>query len=104
MILEIARITLKPGRDEEFLKLAADQGRTIFEEAGGCAGMQLRKSVESADQYIMLVRWRTLDDHLVRFRASEGLRRWRELTADLYAAPVRIENFTPAFDGFGVEL
>lgn len=104
MILETARITLKPGAEEEFLKVAAAEGLAIFQDAKGCAGMQLRKSVESPDTYIMLVRWRTLANHLVDFRASEGLQQWRALTAELYAEPTSIENFELAMDGFGIEL
>jgi heme-degrading monooxygenase HmoA len=101
MILEIARITVKPGLDEEFLSVAADHGASIFAAAIGCAGMQLRKSIETPDTYIMLVCWHTLDNHIVDFRGSEGFKRWRELTGELYAKPIEIENFELAFGGDG---
>lgn len=104
MILEIARITVKPGLDEEFLRVAAEHGAGIFSNAVGCAGMQLRKSIETPDTYIMLVRWHTLDNHLVDFRGSEGFKRWREATGDLYAKPTEIENFELAYDGSGLDI
>ncbi|QFS94722.1 Antibiotic biosynthesis monooxygenase (plasmid) [Mycobacterium sp. THAF192] len=104
MILEIARITLKPGLDEEFLAVAAEHGAEIFASAVGCAGMQLRKSLEAPDTYIMLVRWHTLDNHLIDFRGSDGFIRWRALTGELYAKPTEIENFEIAFPGRGVDI
>jgi len=102
MIMEIARITLKRGADSAFLAAATDHGLAIFAAAKGCRGMQLRRSVERPDGYIMIVHWETLENHLVDFRQSEGLRRWRELTTPLYAEPVHIENFEVAVEGFGV--
>lgn len=102
MIMEIARITLKSDAAEEFLAVATEHGLTIFKEATGCRGMQLRRSIESPNDYVMIVYWETLDNHLVDFRESEGLKLWRELTTPLYAAPTRIENFEVAVEGFGV--
>lgn len=102
MIMEIASITLKNDAAEDFLTMAAEHGLAIFKEAKGCRGMQLRRSVESPNDYIMIVYWETLDNHLVDFRESEGLKRWRDLTAPLYAWPTRIENFEVAVEGFGV--
>ena len=100
MILEIAEIKIRPGTDAEFLRNVA-AGVALFRRAKGCRGMELRQSSEAPGQYRLLVRWETVDNHLVDFRGSEDFLEWRRLTATYFAEPPVVINWSLAVEGFG---
>ncbi|MGV7350048.1 antibiotic biosynthesis monooxygenase family protein [Mycobacterium kansasii] len=104
MILEIGRITIKPGMDEKFIEMVSTHGAEIFDNATGCVGMQLRKSAVKPGSFALLLRWQTLDNHYVDFRESEGYGRWRELTTDLFAEVAEIDDFELVYDGGGISV
>lgn len=92
MIVEIAKIDVKPEAIDAFTAAAA-VGRTIFAEAEGCLSMEVRQCVEQPASFRMIVLWRTLEDHTVTFRNSEGVKEWRVAIGPHLAAPVEVLNF-----------
>lgn len=99
MILEIATFTIKEGWEQSFVQ-AAEQGVAIFGRAPGCRSMQIRRSKEHPTLFVMLVEWETLEHHTVEFRNSDGVKQWRALVSEFWAAPPEIVNFEAAVEGF----
>ena len=100
MILEIAEFKIKPEMEAEFVSSAA-KGIDVFRSAKGCRGVELRGSEEAPGQYRLLVRWDTVENHLVDFRGSEGFQKWRGLIAHCFAETPIIHNWSLAVPGFG---
>jgi heme-degrading monooxygenase HmoA len=94
MILEVADIRVKEGSQAEFEKAVQVALDTIFPKAKGFVGHTFRKSIESADRYLLLLSWETLEDHTVGFRGSPLFTEWRGLVGGFFAAPPFVEHFT----------
>jgi heme-degrading monooxygenase HmoA len=86
MIYEIAEITVKPG-DEASFESGVAQAAPLLLRAKGCHGVSLHRVVEHPNVYRLLVRWDTVDDHLVGFRESEDFQEWRRLVSPFFAGP-----------------
>jgi heme-degrading monooxygenase HmoA len=94
MILEVADIRVKHGSQNEFEKAVQQALESIFPKAQGFKGYTFRKSIESADRYLLLLTWETLEDHTVAFRGSPLFTEWRGLVGGFFAAPPFVEHFT----------
>jgi heme-degrading monooxygenase HmoA len=94
MILEIARLAIKPGSAPEF-EAAVAAAHPIFAAAQGFLGMELRRIVEQPDAYVLLIRWATLEDHTVVFRQGPGFQQWRALASPYFGAPPAVEHAAP---------
>ncbi|MFG1193443.1 MULTISPECIES: antibiotic biosynthesis monooxygenase family protein [Xanthobacter] len=66
--------------------------RHHFLEAAGCLEFALYRVVETPDVYRLAVTWRTIEDHTVTFRASDGFKRWREEVLPFFAAPPSVTH------------
>ncbi len=94
MILEVADIRVKDGLQADFEKAVQLALDTVFSRAKGFEGYTFRKSIESADRYLLLLSWTTLEDHTVGFRGSELFTEWRALVGNFFASPPFVEHFT----------
>ena len=94
MILEVADIRVKEGSQTEFEKAVQFALDTIFPKAHGFKSYTFRKSIESADRYLLLLTWETLEDHTVSFRGSPLFAEWRGLVGGFFASPPFVEHFT----------
>ena len=98
MILEVAILQVKPGLTDEFehnFKIASG----IISKMKGYINHELKKCIEDKNKYIFLVRWETLEDHMVEFRNSDAFVEWRRLASPFFAAPPRIEHLVVAVEG-----
>lgn len=91
MILEIARITVKPGMEDAF-EAGVAKAAPVFKRARGCEGLSLRRCAEVHSDYLLMVNWKTLEDHTVHFRQSEDFAAWRECVAHCFAKPPVVEH------------
>ena len=94
MILEIADITILPGKQTEFdaaIRLGID---SVASKAKGFRGFEVRKGIESPERYIVMIYWETLDDHMVDFRQGPLYPQWRAIVGPFFAAPPVVEHFT----------
>jgi heme-degrading monooxygenase HmoA len=83
MILEMAVLHVKPGQAAAF----QDAFRTaapIIAGMDGYGGHELHRCVEHPDRFLLLVRWRSIEDHTRGFRGSPGYQRWKELLHHFY--------------------
>jgi heme-degrading monooxygenase HmoA len=69
MILEMSRVLILPGKEAEFEKVFYEAS-DIISTVKGCLGTVLEKSIDKPRLYYMMVRWETLENHLIDFPAS----------------------------------
>jgi quinol monooxygenase YgiN len=91
MINEIAILTIDPANATAF-EAAVAEAAPLFKSAQGCHGMALERGVEDPNQYRLLVRWESVDDHMVVFRKSEAFQHWRELVGSYFVGPVAMSH------------
>ena len=94
MILEVAVLNIRPGRAEEF-ESAFDEAQSIIASMPGYVGHELQRSLETPDRYILLVRWRTLEDHTRGFRQSPQYQEWKRLLHHFYDPFPTVEHYEP---------
>lgn len=83
MILEVAILNVLPGKGEDF-EAAFSQAQTIIASMPGYVSHELQKCLEVDHQYILLVRWQTLEDHTEGFRSSSQYQEWKALLHHFY--------------------
>ena len=83
MILEMAVLHVKPGSAAEFQE-AFEVAEPIIAGAAGHVAHELHRCLEDTDQFLLLVRWDTLEDHTRGFRGSPDYQRWKALLHHFY--------------------
>lgn len=92
MVLEHALLSVVPGREAEFEESFA-RARAIIAGMDGFGGLTLSRCVERPGTYLLLVRWRSLEDHTVGFRGSAGYQEWRRLLHHFYEPFPVVEHY-----------
>ena len=69
VILEVAPLSVRHDQTKEF-EAAFSQAQHIIAAMPGYVSHELQRCLEQVNLYILLVRWRTLEDHEVGFRKS----------------------------------
>jgi heme-degrading monooxygenase HmoA len=95
MILEIADLQIKPGQTREF-EAAFAEAQKFIAASPGYLGHELQHCVEDAHHYMLLVRWRSLEDHTVGFRQSEPYQAWRALLHHFYDPFPTVRHYASA--------
>lgn len=83
MILELARLHLRPGQETAFESAFRDAQRLIA-CMPGYLGHELRRCVEQPAHYILLVRWTSVEAHETGFRQSAQYAEWKRLLHHFY--------------------
>ena len=83
MILEIAHLTVRVGQNAAFEQAFAKAQTTIASMPGYLA-YELGHCLERPQEYVLLVRWATLEDHEVGFRQSPQYQDWKRLLHHFY--------------------
>jgi heme-degrading monooxygenase HmoA len=91
MMLEHVVVAVTPGREEEF-EAVARTALPILDSAAGCFGGEFRRQEEDATQYLLLIRWESVEAHMA-WRETEDFQRWRELTHPFYAQRPTVTHF-----------
>jgi heme-degrading monooxygenase HmoA len=94
MILEIADITIPPGKQVEFDEAIQRGVNTVISQAAGFRGFKVNKGVESPERYILMIYWETLENHTVDFRQGPLFAQWRAIVGPYFAGPPVVEHFT----------
>jgi heme-degrading monooxygenase HmoA len=76
MILEIAILSVKAGQEAAF-EAALREARPLVEAIPGFGGLELRRCVETPNRYVLLAKWRAVEDHTIGFRGSPQYQEWR---------------------------
>jgi len=93
MILEVADIHIVPGRNAEFEAALHTGVATVIAQAKGYVRHEIKRGIESPERYLLLITWRTLENHTVDFRGSPAFARWRAIVGPFFAQPPAVEHF-----------
>jgi heme-degrading monooxygenase HmoA len=64
----------------------------------GYISHQLQRCIEHSGKYLLLVHWRSLEDHTVGFRNSAGYQEWKRLLHGFYDPFPVVEHFDAVFN------
>ncbi len=92
MILEVAVLTIKSGTQIAF-EAAFDEASSIISAMPGYCSHELQRCIEIQNQYVLLVRWQTLEDHTIGFRQSPEYQTWRSLLHHFYEPFPTVEHY-----------
>ena len=98
MILEVAVLDVRAGEDSRFER-AFEQAQAIIASMPGYPRHELRRCVEVASRYLLLVWWDSLEAHTVGFRGSPEYQRWKALLHPFYDPFPSVEHYAPLFEG-----
>lgn len=97
MILEHAILPVVPGREDSF-EAALAEAVPIISSMPGFLDLQVSRSVETPNEYLLLVRWQSIEAHEVGFRGSPEYVRWRELLHGFYEPFPVVEHFAEVLE------
>lgn len=92
MVLEVAILDVRPGQSDAF-EAAFREAQQILAASAGYQRHELRRCLEGAQRYLLLVWWDTLEDHTEGFRGSAAYQRWRALLHRFYDPFPTVEHY-----------
>ena len=93
MILEVAVLKVIPDRTAQF-EAAFSEASRIIAASPGYLEHSLQRCLESPSQYLLLVKWRTLEDHTIGFRQSPQYQEWKRLLHHFYDPFPTVEHYS----------
>jgi len=96
MIIEHGLLPVQPGREEEFIDALA-LALPIINAAQGCHGAEIRRGIENPSQFLLLVKWDSVEDHMA-YRNSPQFEQWRTLTHPFYVGKAGVDFFITHFE------
>lgn len=100
-ILEHAILHVGAGQLETF-EAAMREALPLIAATDGFEGLEVRPCLELASTYVLLVRWRTVEDHTEGFRRSDRYQRWKALLHRFYDPFPEVLHFGPPIAAAGV--
>lgn len=94
MILQAARLDIRPGQEDDF-EAAFAVARPLIEAQPGLISVRVERCIETPNRYLFLAEWQTLEDHTVAFPASPEYRQWDALLHHFYDPQPTVEHFVP---------
>ena len=83
MILEAASLSVKAGQSQSF-EAAFREAQAIIASMPGYVSHELQRCIEREGQYLLLVRWESVEAHEVGFRKSPQYQEWKKLLHHFY--------------------
>jgi heme-degrading monooxygenase HmoA len=94
VVLEVAMLHVRPGQGRAF-EAAFAEAQAVIASMPGYRGHELQRCLEVPDKYVLLVRWRSVEDHERGFRTSPQYRTWKRLLHHFYDPFPVVEHFEP---------
>ena len=92
MILEVATLNIRADGRKAF-EAGFPAAAQILSSAEGYISHQLQRSVDTENLYVLLVNWRTKENHTVGFRGSAQYQEWRKLLHHFFDLPPAVEHY-----------
>ena len=92
MILEVAVLNVIDGR-KLYFEHAFKTAELIISSMQGYISHELQKCMEIQNQYILLVKWKSLEAHTIGFRGSEEYQQWKALLHHFYDPFPTVEHY-----------
>ena len=83
MILEVAPLQVRSGQAAQF-EAAFLRAQRIISAMPGYVSHELQRCLERPNEYVLLVRWQSLEAHEVGFRKSPEYQAWKQLLHHFY--------------------
>lgn len=83
MVLEVAVLPVRPGQAAAF-EAAFREAQKIIASMPGYLSHELQRCVERPDEFLLLVRWTSVEAHEIGFRKSPQYQQWRALLHHFY--------------------
>lgn len=96
MILEAIVLQIKPNQNQAF-EHNFKQASEIINKAKGYIAHELHHCLENPNQYILLIKWKTYDNHMVDFRNSADFEEWRKLLHDFYEPKPQVFHYNQVY-------
>ena len=91
-IVEKAVLPVRLELADEF-EAAFEKAKWIISEAHGFRELTLSRGVERPEQYLLLVRWDSVESHEIGFRQSAAYQEWKQLLHRFYDPFPVVEHF-----------
>ena len=105
MIREAALLDLRSADPEtcRAFEAAFRQASPLIAASPGYLGHTLGRRLEAPGRYLLLVEWKTLEDHTIGFRQSAAYQEWKGLLHHFYDPFPTVEHFEQVgpIDGSG---
>lgn len=92
VILEVAILDVKQGQERAF-ETAFMLAQEIVASMPGYVSHELQACIENSSRYLLLVNWKTLEDHTIGFRESPEYQEWRALLHHFYDPFPQVEHY-----------
>lgn len=92
MILEHAILNVREGQEEAF-EAAFAEAQQYISSSPGFQSLQLLRCLEEENKYLLLVGWRSVDDHEQGFRGSAAYLEWKALLHHFYDPFPIVEHY-----------
>ena len=93
MILEHAVLNVRPGEEQAF-EAAMAKARPLIEATDGFQRMELRHCIETANRYLLLVWWDSVEVHTEGFRGSDRYAEWKAALHRFYDPFPVVEHYS----------
>ncbi|MGC0367453.1 heme-degrading monooxygenase HmoA [Rhodococcus sp. 27YEA15] len=98
-VYELCEFVVPEGRELEFEKVMLT-ARTVIARCPGLVSIEYWRGVEKRNVYSLLLKWRSLDAHLVQWRSSPHYSEWSDLVVPFIVEPPRDGHFVPCGDPY----
>ncbi|MET9230820.1 antibiotic biosynthesis monooxygenase [Lentzea sp. NPDC003310] len=95
MITEHALLDVLPGSEQDF-EWAFGEARELISASPGFRGLELLRDVATPSRYLLLVRWDSVEAHVVGFRQGPSYERWSALLHRFYSPFPVVSHFESA--------
>lgn len=96
MITKIAMLQVKKELVTEFEK-DFRKASNYISTIDGYIKHTLQKCLEDSSKYVLIVEWKTLEDHTIGFRTSNNYQLWKEALHHYYDPFPIVEHFKTVF-------
>jgi heme-degrading monooxygenase HmoA len=92
MITEHVLLPVIPGQEDAFMA-AMERAKSIIAASPGFISLSVERCIERPSQFLLLVHWDRLEDHMEGFRGSEAYQEWRVALHHFYDPFPVVEHF-----------
>jgi len=96
MVIERVEFAVFAGREAEYEEVMRG-ALALLKGADGCVSVTLARGVEQPSRYLLMLQWRSLEDHAA-FTQSGEIARFRELAAPFFAERPSMLHFAPVIE------
>jgi heme-degrading monooxygenase HmoA len=92
VVLEVATLNIVIGQEAAFEK-AIDEAKPLIAATPGFSSIDIHRCIETPNRYLLLVTWRSVEDHTIGFRESSRYSQWRALLHHFYDPFPLVEHY-----------